>query len=285
MILNTRQSVDTDRYRKHFIFFSIILMSIFLFGCNGSKKIIEKNNSWQLTWSDEFNYEGLPDSTKWDYDVGGHGWGNHELEYYTSSDTLNAVVRDGLLHIKAVKQNDSANPYSSARLITKQKGDWLYGKIEVSAKLPAGRGLWPAIWMLPTTWEYGGWPASGEIDIMEHVGYMPDSVFFTVHTKAYNHRIDTQRSKGIFVPDVYSKFHVYGIEWTREKIDFMLDDQIVFTYKNSVKGFEEWPFDKKFHLLLNLAVGGDWGGAKGVDTNVFPALFLIDYVRVFQKKS
>ena len=271
--------------REFVAILSLSILLIFLSGCSAGKKTVGAGDSWQLTWSDEFNYEGLPDTSRWSYDVGGHGWGNHELEYYAKSDTFNANVKEGILHIIARNRSDSTNPYSSARLVTRQKGDWLYGKIEVSAKLPEGRGLWPAIWMLPTSWEYGGWPASGEIDIMEHVGYMRDSVFFTVHTKAFNHTIGTQRSQGIFIKNLYSKFHVYGIEWSPEKIDFFLDEKLVFTYENSGNGFEEWPFDKKFHLIINLAVGGDWGGSRGIDPNIFPAVFLIDYVRVFQKKN
>jgi beta-glucanase (GH16 family) len=127
--------------------------------------------TYNLVWSDEFDYTGLPDTTKWSYDVGGSGWGNQELQYYTYRRTDNARVEEGKLIIEAIKESYSGMNYTSARLVTKNQGDWLYGKIEVSAMLPKGRGTWPAIWMLPTDWEYGGWPSSGEIDIMEHVGY------------------------------------------------------------------------------------------------------------------
>jgi beta-glucanase (GH16 family)/glycerophosphoryl diester phosphodiesterase len=242
------------------------------------------NNGWQLAWSDEFNYKGLPDTEKWNYDTGGHGWGNNELQYYTQADTNNAVVRNGLLNITARKQTKEKSAYTSARLITKNKGDWKYGRIEVRAKLPAGRGLWPAIWMLPTDWEYGGWPNSGEIDIMEHVGYKKDSVFFSIHTEAFNHIIGTQKTKGIGLANLYDSFHVYAIEWTEHKIDFLMDNKTVFSYSNPGKTYKEWPFDKRFHLLLNMAVGGNWGGQQGIDETIFPATMLIDYVRVFQKK-
>jgi beta-glucanase (GH16 family) len=240
--------------------------------------------NWKLVWSDEFNYYGLPDSAKWGYDVGGSGWGNNELQYYTSSDTGNAMVHNGSLSITARNNSRENKKYTSARLVTKTKGDWTFGKIEVRAELPEGRGLWPAIWMLPTDWAYGGWPKSGEIDMMENVGFKKDSVFFSIHTESFNHIIGTQKTKGIKINDPYNSFHVYAIEWDQQKINFLLDDSLVFSYTNSGNGHKEWPFDKRFHLLLNIAVGGNWGGQKGVDDGIFPATMLIDYVRVYQKK-
>ncbi len=168
-------------------------------------------------------------------------------------------------------------------LVATGKGDWLYGKVEVRAKVASGRGIWPAIWMLPTDWEYGGWPRSGEIDIMEHVGYEPDSIYTTVHTETFNHIKNTQIGSATYLPDCETDFKVYGIEWDEEKIDFFIDDQKVFTFTNSGKGVDEWPFDQKFHLILNVAVGGNWGGVKGVDNEMFPASMQIDYVRVYQK--
>jgi beta-glucanase (GH16 family) len=238
---------------------------------------------WKLIWSDEFNYNGLPDSSKWSFDVGGKGWGNKELQYYTNADTNNAVVHNGILQIIARKINKENNSYTSARLVTKYKGDWLNGKIEIRAKLPAGRGLWPAIWMLPTDSEYGGWPKSGEIDIMENVGFKPDSIFCSIHTQSFNHVIGTQKTRGIKIINPYTSFHLYALEWNQQKIDFLLDNKVVFSYFNSGKGYKEWPFDKKFQLLLNIAVGGNWGGKHGVDESIFPAKMLVDYVRVYQK--
>lgn len=239
---------------------------------------------WNLVWSDEFNQNGLPDSAKWSYDTGDHGWGNNEKQLYTRADTANAIIKNGLLNIIA-REAPGSGQYTSARLVSKHKGDWLYGRIEVSAKLPPGRGLWPAIWMLPTNPEYGGWPASGEIDIMEHVGYDPDSVFTTVHTKAFNHIINTQKTSGFTVPHPYDQFHQYAIEWDRDKINFLVDDQLQLSFPNSGKGFEEWPFDRPFHLILNLAVGGNWGGKKGIDQTVFPGIMQVDYVRVWQQEG
>ncbi len=238
---------------------------------------------WKLVWSDEFNYKGLPDSTKWNYDVGGHGWGNHELQYYTDADTANAIVKNGRLVIRALKQVRENNTYTSTRLISKNKGDWLYGRIEVSAKLPAGRGMWPAIWMLPTDWAYGGWPASGEIDIMENVGFNPDSIFFSIHTQTFHHSINTQKTTGIELKDNRTAFHVYAIEWYADHIDFYTDDRKVFSFANTGNGFKEWPFDKRFHLLLNIAVGGDWGGARGIDETIQSAAMEVEYVRVYQR--
>jgi beta-glucanase (GH16 family) len=260
--------------------FIIYFLLIVLVGCSSSKRV---TGGWKLVWSDEFNYSGLPDSTKWGYDVGGNGWGNNELEYYTNADTNNAVVRDGRLIITARKQQMGSNRYTSARMITKAKGDWLYGRIEAKAKLPAGRGIWPAFWMLPTDWAYGNWPASGEIDIMENVGFMPDSVFSSVHTQSFNHTIQTQKTKGLFLTDLYTNFHVYAIEWHQDRIDFFVDNNLFFSFVNTNKGFADWPFDKRFHLLLNIAVGGNWGAVKGVDESIMAAAMEVEYVRVYQK--
>jgi beta-glucanase (GH16 family) len=153
--------------------------------------------TWQLVWSDEFDYSGLPDPSKWGYDVGGHGWGNKEQQNYTEKRKENSRVEKGVLIIEARRDGDDKNRYTSARLVSKGKGDWIYGRFEVKAKLPSGRGTWPAIWMLPTQRSYGVgyWPDNGEIDIMEHVGYDPDVIHGSAHTKAYHHSIGTQKLK------------------------------------------------------------------------------------------
>lgn len=240
-----------------------------------------------LVWSDEFNYTGLPDNRKWSYDTEGNatGWGNNESQYYTASRLKNAEVRDGFLSITTHREDYEGFKYTSARLVTRQKGDWLYGRVEVKAKIPDGRGMWPAIWMLPTDWSYGGWPASGEIDIMENVGYDPYKIVGTVHTEAYNHSISTQRGATTNVQSCYSDFHVYAIEWEVREIRFYVDDLLYFTFTNEGTGYKTWPFDKRFHLLLNVAVGGNWGGQQGIDDTVFPRSMVIDYVRVYQKKT
>ena len=237
---------------------------------------------WTLVWSDEFDGSGLPDSSKWGYDVGGGGWGNGESQYYTESRTENARQEKGVLIIEARRESVGGRNYTSARLVTKNKGDWLYGRMEIRARLPEGRGTWPAIWMLPTVWEYGGWPDSGEIDIMEHVGYNPGVVHGTVHTKAYNHTIGTQQGAQVSVPDAMEAFHTYTIEWSPSQIDWYMDDNHYYTFRNENAGSSKWPFDKRFHLILNIAIGGAWGGVQGIDDAIFPQRMEVDYVRVYQ---
>lgn len=238
-----------------------------------------KSPSSRLHWSDEFNYSGLPDTTKWGYDLGGDGWGNNELQHYTNS-LRNARVENGNLIIEA--HRDSTH-YTSARLISKGKGDWLYGRIEVRAKLPKGRGTWPAIWMLSTDWKYGGWPESGEIDIMEHVGYDPGVIHATAHSESYNHVKGTQIENTITVPDAQEEFHLYALDWSKEKMDFYVDDKLYHTVaRNPKDDYKGWPFDQRFHLLLNMAVGGNWGGKNGVDDSIWPQRMEVDYVRVYE---
>ncbi|MBN2795612.1 MAG: glycoside hydrolase family 16 protein [Clostridia bacterium] len=256
--------------------------------CKAVDFVYDENNlTYELVWSDEFDYEGLPDDEKWSYDTGGSGFGNHELQYYTSD--ANAYVANGFLTITARKEAYKNMDYTSSRMITKNKGDWLYGLIEVKAKLPEGTGTWPAIWMLPTDWKYGNWPDSGEIDIMEHVGYEMGKIHGTIHTESYNHMKGTQLGKSVIREDAHEIFHLYKIEWLPDKIKFYVDDKLYFVYKpyNLVNcpTEAEWPFDQRFHLLLNIAVGGDWGGAKGVDDSIFPQEMVVDYVRVYQAKE
>ena len=258
----------------------IVPLLLMLMSCNIT-------NKYELVWSDEFDYQGLPDPGKWSYDTIGNawGWGNHELQYYTTAEIRNASVSKGTLKITVLKDTTGISNYTSARLMTKDKGDWLYGRFEIKAKLPDGRGLWPAIWMLPSDWEYGGWPQSGEIDIMENVGFDPYTIVSSVHTSDYNHRIHTERNNKITVNDNRDKFHVYGVEWDETTIKGFIDDQIYFTFEKEADDPKVWPFDKRFHLLLNIAVGGDWGGQKGIDDSIFPATMEIDYVRVYQKNN
>jgi beta-glucanase (GH16 family) len=241
----------------------------------------------RLVWSDEFNYTGLPDTTKWGYDKARGcpelcGWGNNEWQYYTWGRKENARVEDGHLVIEARKEAYGDAKFTSARLVTRNKGDWKYGRIEVRAQLPDGLGLWPAIWMLPTEKKYGNWPKSGEIDIAETVGYTPDSVYQTIHTGAYNGMLGTQKSSLIPVKNIYNSFHTYSIEWTFESIVFMIDGAAHQVFNGTPANTDKWPFDQLFHLVLNVAVGGDFGGKKGVDDSVFPRQMKVDYVRVYQ---
>lgn len=267
----------------------VILFSSLAFACSSDENITEpktedstKVAGYTLVWNDEFDINGKPDDTKWGYDIGGHGWGNNELQYYTS-DSVNVRVNNGKLEIEAQYYENAAVKYTSARLVTREKGDWLYGKVDVKAKIPSGLGTWPAIWMLPTDWVYGGWPASGEIDIMEHVGYDQNRIHGSVHTQSYNHKIGTQKSSQIVIPTASTDFHVYTIEWDSTKIDFFVDNQKYFSFANENKTSDEWPFDKQFHLILNVAFGGAWGGAQGIDNSCLPAKMEVDYVRIYKK--
>ncbi len=250
---------------------------------------LDNIGDYQPVWCDEFNYDGLPDSTLWSYDVGGGGWGNGELQYYTREDLDNVSVGDGTLKITAVKESYMGSDYTSARLITKYKGEWLYGKIQVKAKLPSGKGTWPAVWMLPTDWKYGGWPDSGEIDIMEHVGYDPDQIHGTIHTGAYNHSLGTQIGYSKTLADCETEFHVYELEWEPGQMRVLVDGVVYGTFGYNplfnidTDNEDAWPFDQRFHLILNLAIGGSWGGVQGVDDDIFPQSLEVDYVRVYQK--
>ena len=262
----------------------LTLFLFFLLNCCG---INAQSNFKKLVWADEFSYKGLPDSTRWGYDRGrgcpqNCGWGNQEAQFYTWDRKENARVENGFLIIEARKENWQDALYTSTRLVSKNKGDWKYGRIEVRAQLPKGTGIWPAIWMLPTDNVYGGWPKSGEIDIMENVGYYPDSVFGTVHTEAYNGMRGTQKVKGISVPDLSTAFHVYAIEWSADKIEYYLDGVKTFTFPKESDDTRVWPYNQPFHVILNMAIGGDFGGKKGIDDTIFPTQMRVDYVRVYQ---
>jgi len=234
-----------------------------------------------LVWADEFDYTGPPDPTKWTFDLGGHGWGNNELQNYTDRPE-NAWVSDGALQIRAVREDFEGKRFTSARLLTKGKADWQYGRVEARALLPSARGTWAAIWMLPTDNTYGIWPKSGEIDIMEHVGYDPGNVHGTVHTEAFNHMKATQVGK-VIKTDL-PEWHTYGVEWTPNGISFMMDGQQYHHFPKKSTSWESWPFDHRFHIILNLAVGGDWGGQKGVDEEAFQSAqcMKVQWVRVYR---
>lgn len=240
-----------------------------------------QSSTLTLLWADEFDYIGLPDSTKWGYDVGGHGWGNDELQYYTDKRIENSHVENGVLTIEAIQETYETNDYTSARLVTRGKGDWTFGRYEVRAKLPYGNGTWAAIWMLPTDWAYGGWPESGEIDIMEHVGYDMGNIHASTHSLDYNFQTGGNPTSTLYTNNVETEFHTYAIEWYPDRIEAFVDDVLYFTSSNNGTGWESWPFDKPFHVILNIAVGGNWGGAAGVDPNIWPQKMEVDYVRVY----
>lgn len=241
---------------------------------------------WVQVWGDEFEQDGRPDSTKWRYETGGHGWGNEERQYYTEARPENARVEEGHLLISARKEAYQSRAYTSARL--NSDSSWTYGRFEIRAQVPNGRGTWPALWLLASQDTYGDqfWPDNGEIDIMEHVGHDPNVIHSTVHTEAYNHADGTQRGASVEVPTATSAFHVYAVEWTPDEIRAFVDGEPYFTVrKSSQAGYAEWPFNHDFHLILNVAVGGTWGGAEGVAEDIWPAQLKIDYVRVYKPES
>lgn len=240
------------------------------------------DDNWELVWADEFNYEGLADESKWDYEMGFVR--NREKQYYTKVRPENARVENGTLIIESRKEKNEKGEYTSASLHTRHKAEWTYGRIEVRAKLPTGNGMWPAIWMLGTNRNEIGWPACGEIDIMENVGFNPDVIQANIHTQAYNHVKGTNKGSKITCERPSELYHIYAIEWHEDRIDFFLDDKKYFTFQNERTGNDVWPYDKPHYLILNAAIGGSWGGQKGIDDTIFPQKYYIDYIRVFEQK-
>ena len=225
----------------------------------------------------------MPDTTKWGYDIGGNGWGNNELEYYTGARSENARIVNGNLVIEARKESFGGRNYTSARLLTKNKAQWTYGKFEIRARIPKGRGTWPAIWLLsanPTL----KWPDDGELDIMEEVGYAPNIIHGTVHNKLYNGANGKQKGDSKYIADAQDSFHVYRLEWTPVETRWSIDSTSFFTYYDPGFGADGWPYNKNFFMILNVAIGGNWGGVQGIDDSIFPQTMLVDYVRVYQKK-
>ena len=263
----------------------IVLGFLFLMSCSGTFNpgSSASRSGWELVWSDEFDSVGLPDSTRWTYETGMIR--NRELQYYTRARRENARVEDGLLIIEARREPFDTARYTSASLTTEGKASWRYGRIEVRAKVPGGRGMWPAIWTLGTNRRQVGWPETGEIDIMESVGFAPDTLYANVHTEAFNHVRGNGKGTSIHAPGMHSDFHVYAVEWFPDRIDFFYDGQKYFTFENTGRGVDEWPFDADQYLIVNLAVGGAWGGRHGVDDSIFPRRYYVDYVRVYQSKG
>ncbi|WP_246222773.1 glycoside hydrolase family 16 protein [Maribellus comscasis] len=242
-----------------------------------------KNTKWELAWEDNFDTDGLPDKNIWSYEVGHIR--NNEAQYYTERRIENARVENGNLIIKARKDNFEGNEITSASINTNSKRNILYGRVEVKAKLPTGRGTWPAIWMLGTSIKNGtGWPACGEIDIMENVGFEPNVIHANIHTKSYNHVLGTNKGNSTVIQKPYEDFHVYALEWFEDHMDFYIDNTLYFSFKNENTGNDTWPFDKPHYLLINLAIGGGWGGQKGIDESIFPQIYYIDYVKVYKQK-
>nr|WP_295863985.1 carbohydrate-binding protein [uncultured Chitinophaga sp.] len=246
--------------------------------------VFEGNPNWTLVFADEFNTDGKPDRSKWIVDPRPKGWINGEQQVYTDTTHDNARVRNGRLVITGKKDFPTGNttePWSSGRLITQGKFDFLYGKVEVRAKLPRARGSWPAIWLMPTTSAYGGWPKSGELDIMEHVGNNFGTVMSTVHTQNHNWTNGGGVTNTKKLMDADTVYHVYAMEWAPDTIRFIFDTTRILSYPNPHTDWKDWPFDQKFHLILNLAIGGGMGGS--IVEADWPDSMQVDYARVYQK--
>jgi beta-glucanase (GH16 family) len=252
--------------------FMITFLGMIALSCASQKKSFQK-----LVWQDEFEVDGAPDTTKWSMVTGDGcpncGWGNGELQYYTGRKE-NAIIENGVLKIIAIKEDMNGSSYTSARMQTKGKFDIKYGKIEVRAKVPAGVGTWPAIWMLGANIGEVGWPACGEIDLMEHRGYEPNKIFGTLH---YPERFgNNANGHYLQIEDAITKFNIYTTEWTKKSIKMMVNDKVIHQVENT----GEIPFHHNFFLLLNMAVGGSFAGA--VDPAFLSEIFEIDYIRVYQ---
>jgi len=279
-----------SRVKNSIVCFLSALLLPTILGCSVEqpKSDTEVDDGEVLVWSDEFDGEEL-DTTKWKYETGATGWGNKEWQDYR--DEGNVEVSDGTLKItaKLVGEGQKVGDYTSARINSIET--FTYGRYEIRAKMPdwKGKGNWPAIWMLGEDLRSSGWPRCGEIDILEYVSYQADKVHFNFHSKANNHMNDTNVSSGpVTLETAEEEFHNYGILWTETKIQCYLDtpDNITLSFDRPAE-FDKsnWPFDHPFYFILNVAVGGGWGGLEGVDDSIFPATMEVDYVRVYQKKK
>jgi len=286
--------------KKIIILIIILIFPLILISCNNEKNPVKNikptlfpaeecqaassDGDWVAVWCDEFNGDQI-DQSKWNVLDTPWGGGNNEDQYYHPD---NVTVKDGLLEIEAKHQSYGGKQYTSGRLDTKYKGDWLYGKVEVRAKIPGGRGTWSAIWMLPTENSYGTWPRSGEIDIMEYVGYDINNIVGTFHTEKFNHNRGTQIGNSVNMATAEDEFLVYSMIWEPGKIELFVEEEFIISlsyvpgFNQDVPYHQAWPFDKAFHLILNLAIGGNWGGAMGIDNDIFPVSMFVDYVRVYQ---
>jgi len=244
----------------------------------------ECTGDYSLVWSDEFDGTEI-NMDNWTFETGATGWGNNELQNYTDGE--NAEVVDGKLIITArlVDENMLPGSYTSSRVITMGKQEFQYGRMEISARLPSGTGIWPAIWMMGSNFESVGWPACGEMDIMEYVGWEPNTVHSYVHTTSGSGGAGSGSS--ISLPTCEEEFHKYGLTWTSDELIFYVDtpDNVVHTYAPEIKTDDNWPFNQPAFFLLNVAVGGTWGGAQGIDNSIFPQSMEVDYVRVYQKAN
>jgi beta-glucanase (GH16 family) len=237
---------------------------------------------WRLVWHDEFEGDDI-DLTKWQFDVTrpGAGAANRELQYYTDNRRENARLESGQLVIEARQDNFEGVEYSSARLKTLHRASWTYGRIEARVQVPSGRGTWAAFWMYADDMRRA-WPGAGELDILEHVGMEPNHITQIAHSTKYNWMNHNAPGAVTTLQDPHLQFHVYSIEWFPDHIDWYIDSQLTATGVNDESGEEGWPYAKAFHILLNLAVGGAWGGQQGIDPDIWPRRMRVDWVRVWQ---
>ncbi len=247
------------------------------------KAAYDAPDGYSLVWHDEFNEGTELNAADWTHEVQGSGWVNHELQNYVNHTTpkgryVTEVMDDKLL-IHCFKEDGKIY---SGRVYAKVKEGWKYGYIEASIKLPKGKGTWPAFWMMPVN--FRSWPADGEIDIMEEVGYHPDYVSSSLHANAHVHSNNTQVTHEMYCKGAEGEFHTYAIEWTAQNITTYVDGKVQLSYDNRGLGRDDWPYDDPFYVIFNLAWGGDWGGSQGVDESALPVTMEVDYIRVFQKK-
>ena len=242
---------------------------------NDNVNLIEGNNT--LVWSDEFNVDGAPNNSNWGYDIGAGGWGNGEAQYYTQRED-NVIVEDGLLKIIARKESYEGSSYTSSRLKSQGKYSFTYGKVEVRAKLPASAGTWPAIWMLGANFSSVGWPACGEIDIMEQKGWEKGKISSSLHNLSSSG--NTKNVAKTDVPNSTSEFHVYAMNWTAERIEFSVDGDVFYSYGPATKNNQNWPYTASQFIILNVAMGGDLGG--DIPSDFIENKMEIDYVRVYR---
>jgi beta-glucanase (GH16 family) len=261
--------------------FIFLLMSFPVLAQSQQKAESNQQLKKTLVWSDEFDKNGLPDETKWNFEVG-KARANNEPQYHTK-ELRNVRVEDGKLIITTrLDTVDGVKKYTSARINTRGKYEFTYGRVEVRAKLPQGRGMWPAIWTLGIT---GGWPACGEIDIMEYWGHDPNTIASNVHTRDYNHTKGTGRGGKITYEKPFADFHIYSLEWYKDRLDFYMDDKMIYSCKSKGEGIGEWPFFAPQYLILNQALWVNFNpGEPGIDDSIFPQQFIIDYVRVYEMK-
>jgi len=246
---------------------------------------------WELVWADEFESEEI-DESKWNKLRWRPGWVNNEQQAYTDRD-INLYLDDGNLVIQGLIEPGYSgtdytgtaynSDYTSGRMNTDDKVSWTYGRFDIRAKLPKGKGSWPAIWMLGENISTVGWPNCGEIDIMEHVGFDDGRIHASIHTEDYNHMNNTQKSGSTFIETATDSFHIYSLEWSPTYLRYLIDNEsYFFVYNGSNGNVAKWPFDEPQYIILNLAIGGDWGAIQGIDPSAFPMKMLVDYVRVYK---